>query len=175
MTEALATIEQPRIRPKGVTPRQWRLAAIYPRAESAYQALRLAGYAHSTATQNAKSQLETVGVKLAMEVQGRQQRDSARGLAALGARALKNGGDDLDQLEPRDRLAAGFKAYELAHNLGEHTTETGDGDRHRYRMRRAIALAYHFGCVATRKAQDVVLSPSHNSAAPAKERDDNLL
>ena len=151
MSEALATIEQPRIRPKGVTPRQWRLAAIYPRAESAYQALRLAGYAHSTATQNAKSQLETVGVKLAMEVQGRQQRDGARGLAALGARALKNGGDDLDQLEPRDRLAAGFKAYELAHNLGEHVAETGDGDRHRYRLRRAISLAYHFGMLAGKR------------------------
>ena len=160
MSEALATIEQPRIRPKGVTPRQWRLAAIYPRAESAYQALRLAGYAHSTATQNAKSQLETVGVKLAMEVQGRQQRDSARGLAALGARALKNGGDDLDQLDPRDRLAAGFKAYELAHNLGEHTTETGDGDRHKYRQHRTARIAYYMGILAGRSPQHLVLSPA---------------
>ena len=160
MTEAFATIEQPRIRPKGVTPRQWRLAAIYPRAESAYQALRLAGYAHSTATQNAKSQLETVGVKLAMEVQGRQQRDSARGLAALGARALKNGGDDLDQLEPRDRLAAGFKAYELAHNLGEHVAETGDGDRHKYRQHRTARIAYYMGILAGRSPQHLVLSPA---------------
>ena len=85
---------------------------------------------------------------------------------------MKNGGDDLDQLEPRDRLAAGFKAYELAHNLGEHVAETGDGDRHRYRMRRAIALAYHFGRVAASKAQHVELSPSHNSVAPAKERNE---
>ena len=174
MSEALATIEQPRIRPKGVTPRQWRLAAIYPRAESAYQALRLAGYAHSTATQNAKSQLETVGVKLAMEVQGRQQRDSARGLAATARLAHKDIAADLADLDPRDRVAAGFKAYELAANLGEGITETGSADAWRTRLRRGLRLAYHFGCVATRRAQDVVLSPSHNSVAPAKERNGDL-
>ena len=172
MTEALAIIEQPRIRPKGVTPRQWRLAAIYPRAESAYQALRLAGYAHSTATQNAKSQLETVGVKLAMEVQGRQQRDSARGLVGMANKALTQGAAKMDELDTQEKLGFGLKAMELAHALGEHVTETGDGDRHRYRMRRAIALAYHFGCVATRRAQDVVLSPTHNSTVVAKERNE---
>ena len=174
MSEALAIIDAiPR--PPGVTRRQMRLAALLPRAESAYRAMLDAGYKPATALSSALRTRESAGVKTASVSIQTHQRDSARGLAALGARALKNGGDDLDQLDPRDRLAAGFKAYELAHNLGEHTTETGDGDRHRYRLRRAIALAYHFGCVATRKAQDVVLSPSHNSVAPAKERNDNLL
>jgi len=174
MSEALAIVDQVE-RPKGVTPRQLRLAALLPRCESAYQAMVQAGYTPLSARKNGTRTRLSEGVKTASVSIQTHQRDSARGLAALGARALKNGGDDLDQLDPRDRLAAGFKAYELAHNLGEHTTETGDGDRHRYRMRRAIALAYHFGCVATRRAQDVVLSPSHNSVAPAKERNDNLL
>ena len=171
MSEVLAIIESiPR--PPGVTKRQMRLAALLPRCETAYEALIKAGYKTSTALDGARRTSESIGVKRASVSIQAHQRDSARGLAALGARALKNGGDDLDQLEPRDRLAAGFKAYELAHNLGEHTTETGDGDRHRYRMRRAIALAYHFGCVATRRAQDVVLSPTHNSTVVAKERNE---
>ena len=174
MSQALEVIDVPANRPPGVTKRQWRLAALLPRAETAYEALIKAGYAPSTARKQSGRQSSLVGVARAQAALQIQQRDSVRGLASIGAAALNSARTDLDQLDPRDRLAAGFKAYELAHNLGEHTTETGDGDRHRYRMRRAIALAYHFGCVATRKAQDVVLSPSHNSAAPAKERDDNL-
>ena len=150
MSEALAIVDQVE-RPKGVTKRQMRLAALLPRCETAAEALRLAGYSEATIRNNGYRQVALGGVKRASVSIKTHQRDSARGLAALGARALKNGGDDLDQLEPRDRLAAGFKAYELAHNLGEHTTETGDGDRHRYRMRRAIALAYHFGLLAGKR------------------------
>lgn len=87
MSEALAVIDvpMPPIRPKGVTPRQWRLAAIYPRAESAYAALIAAGYAHKTATQNAKSQLETVGVQRAMAVQSAAKRDSAAAIKSKSA------------------------------------------------------------------------------------------
>ena len=67
-------------RPTGVTPRQWRLAAIYPKAASAYAAMVEAGYADSTALKNAKSQLETVGVAKAFAAQEearQRRRDSA--------------------------------------------------------------------------------------------------
>ena len=67
-------------RPTGVTPRQWRLAAIYPKAASAYAAMVEAGYADSTALKNAKSQLETVGVAKAFAAQEearQRKRDSA--------------------------------------------------------------------------------------------------
>jgi len=150
MTEALAIVDQVQ-RPKGVTKRQMRLAALLPRCETAYDAMLKAGYAPLSARNQTSRTTGSVGVKTASVSIQTHQRDSARGLAALGARALKNGGDDLDQLDPRDRLAAGFKAYELAHNLGEHVAETGDGDRHRYRLRRAISLAYHFGMLAGKR------------------------
>ena len=172
MSEALAIIDA-MPRPPGVTRRQMRLAALLPRCETAMEALIKAGYTPKSADKNGARTKGAEGVKLASVSIQTQQRDSARGLAALGARALRNGGDDLDQLEPRDRLAAGFKAYELAHNLGEHVAETGDGDRHRYRLRRAIALAYHFGRVAAERAQHLVLSPAHNSDADAKEHNVN--
>ena len=159
MNEALAIIESiPR--PPGVTKRQMRLAALLPRCETAYEALIKAGYKTSTALDGARRTSESIGVKRASVSIQTHQRDSARGLAALGARALKNGGDDLDQLEPRDRLAAGFKAYELAHNLGEHTTETGDGDRHKYRQHRTARIAYYMGILAGRSPQHLVLSPA---------------
>ena len=159
MSEALAIIESiPR--PPGVTKRQMRLAALLPRCETAYEALIKAGYKTSTALDGARRTSESIGVKRASVSIQTHQRDSACGLAALGARALKNGGDDLDQLEPRDRLAAGFKAYELAHNLGEHTTETGDGDRHKYRQHRTARIAYYMGILAGRAPQHMVLSPA---------------
>jgi len=137
-----------------------RLAALLPRCETAYEALIKAGYKTSTALDGARRTSESIGVKRASVSIQTHQRDSARGLAALGARALKNGGDDLDQLEPRDRLAAGFKAYELAHNLGEHVAETGDGDRHKYRQHRTARIAYYMGILAGRSPQHLVLSPA---------------
>ena len=159
MSEALAIVDQVE-RPKGVTPRQLRLAALLPRCESAYQAMVQAGYTPLSARKNGTRTRLSEGVKTASVSIQTHQRDSARGLAALGARALKNGGDDLDQLDPRDRLAAGFKAYELAHNLGEHTTETGDGDRHKYRQHRTARIAYYMGILAGRSPQHLVLSPA---------------
>jgi hypothetical protein len=159
MSEALAIVDQLQ-RPKGVTKRQMRLAALLPRCETAYDAMLKAGYAPLSARNQTSRTTGSVGVKTASVSIQTHQRDSARGLAALGARALKNGGDDLDQLEPRDRLAAGFKAYELAHNLGEHTTEIGDGDRHKYRQHRTARIAYYMGILAGRAPQHMVLSPA---------------
>jgi len=173
-TEALTVIDVPADRPPHVTKRQWRLAALYPRCETAYQALRAAGYAHSTATQNASNILDRRGVKRARAAIEAIQADSARGLVGMANKALAQGAANMDDLDTHAKLGFGLKAMELAHQLGEHVQQTGDGDRHRYRMRRAIALAYHFGRLACSRPQDVVLSPTHNSAADAKERNDNL-
>ena len=174
MSEALAIVDQLQ-RPKGVTKRQMRLAALLPRCETAAEALRLAGYSEATIRNNGYRQVSLGGVKRARTAIDTSLSDSARGFAGASRLALKTAKEDIAALEPRDRIAAAVKFAEVANTLGEHVQDRGDGDRHRYRMRRAIALAYHFGCVATRRAQDVVLSPSHNSVAPAKERNDNPL
>ena len=160
MSEALAVVNMPSMRPKGVTPRQWRLAAIYPRAESAYQAMRLAGYAHSTATQNAKSQLDTLGVKRARAAIEESQLDSARGFAGASRLALKTAKEDIAALEPRDRIAAAVKFAEVANTLGEHVQDRGDGDRHKYRQHRTARIAYYMGILAGRSPQHMVLSPA---------------
>ena len=151
MSEALAIIDAiPR--PPGVTKRQMRLAALLPRCETAYEALIKAGYKTSTALDGARRTSESIGVKRASVSIQTHQRDSARGLAATARLAHKDIAADLADLEPRDRVAAGFKAYELAANLGEGITETGSADSWRTRLRRGLRLAYHFGSVATRRA-----------------------
>ena len=173
MSEALAIVDQVE-RPKGVTKRQMRLAALLPRCETAYDALLKAGYSPKTARGLPGRIIAGIGTGLATVAIQSQQRDSARGLVGMANKALTQGAARMDELDTQEKLGFGLKAMELAHALGEHVIETGDGDRHRYRMRRAIALAYHFGRVAASRPQDVVLSPSHNSAAHAKERNDNL-
>jgi hypothetical protein len=141
-------VDVPVIRPKGVTAKQWRLAALYPRAESAYQALRAAGYAHSTADSLAARQIGSVGVAIARKVQDATRLDSARGLAGFAAEALAKGKDDLAALDPRDRIAAGLKATELAHNLGDGIDREGNGASWRVRIRKAMRRAYRAGYAA---------------------------
>jgi len=166
--------EMPIKRPNGVTAKQWRLAAIYPRAESAYAALVEAGYAKKTALKRASNILDRVGVKRARDIQQQTLSDRARGIMAVGHAALATSVADLKDLDPRDRLAAGFKAIELAHSIGENVEATGSADAWKHRQRRAIRLALHLGYVAGRRTQDVVLSPTHNSDALANQQNDKL-
>ena len=146
-TTALAVleVEQPLVRPKGVTPKQWRLAALYPRAESAYQAMIQAGYTHNTSAKTASNILDRIGVKRAREAQDAAKLDSARGLAGVGKVALATIDADIKELDPRDRISVGLKATELAHQLGENVEQTGSADGWKQRLRRAIRLAYRFG------------------------------
>jgi len=146
MSEALAIIDVDSVeRPKGVTKRQMRLAALLPRCETAAEALRLAGYSQNTINGNPGRQVGLVGVKRARAAIQESQADRARGLLAVGHAALATSTDDLKELAPRDRIAAGFKAVELAHALGENVEATGDARGWKYRQRRAIALAYYLG------------------------------
>ena len=145
MSEALQVIEQPLSRPPGVTPRQWRLAALKDRCDSAYDACIQAGYKPSVALTKARRTSEAVGVRRAMEAQANGRADSARGLVGIGKLALESAPRDLKELEPRDRIAAGFKAYELAANLGENLEVSGDADQHRARIRKAIRRGFRAG------------------------------
>ena len=151
MNEALTVIDVPAIRPPGVTKRQWRLAALLPRCETAAEALRLAGYSESTIRNNGYRQVALGGVKRASVSIQAQQLDSARGLVGLANKALTQGAASMDELDAQEKLGFGLKAMELAHQLGEHVQDRGDGDRHRYRLRRAISLAYHFGMLAGKR------------------------
>ncbi len=145
MSEALAVIDVPAVLPKGVTRRQWRLALLLPRAESAAQALRQAGYSASTINGKPGRQTGLVGVKRATEAIAALQADRARGLLAAGNAALSTVTEDLKQLDPRDRLAAGIKFIETAHAIGENVTQEGNADAWRSRQRRAMRLAYRMG------------------------------
>ena len=150
MSEALAIIDAiPR--PPGVTRRQMRLAALLPRAESAYRAMLDAGYKPATALSSALRTREAAGVKIASVSIQTQQLDSARGLVGMANKALTQGAARMDELDAQEKLGFGLKAMELAHQLGEHVQDRGDGDRHRYRLRRAISLAYHFGMLAGKR------------------------
>ena len=150
MSEALAIIDAiPR--PPGVTRRQMRLAALLPRAESAYRAMLDAGYKPATALSSALRTRESAGVKIASVSIQAQQLDSARGLVGMANKALTQGAARMDELDAQEKLGFGLKAMELAHQLGEHVQDRGDGDRHRYRLRRAISLAYHFGMLAGKR------------------------
>lgn len=172
MSEALTVIDVPDTLPIGVTKRQWRLAALLPRCETAAEALRLAGYAPKTIDRMSRPTLGTLGVRRAREAQQLIRADSARGLAATARLAHKEIASDLNELEPRDRIAAGFKAYELAASLGENIEQDGSGEAWKLRLRRAIRLAYHFGRVAGSRAQHVVLSPDITPAVVAKEQNE---
>jgi len=160
MSEALAVIEVPAQRPRGVTPKQWRLAVLLPRAEVAYKACLEAGYSPQSADKAARRLTGSLGVRRAGEAIARQQMDSARGLASIGKQALSTVTKDLQELEPRERIAAGFKAWELASALGENVQETGSATAWQQRLRRAIELAYRFGALRQRlHPLDVVVSP----------------
>jgi hypothetical protein len=159
MSEALTVIDVPSVLPKGVTRRQWRLAALLPRCESAAEAMRQAGFATATINGNSGRQIALAGVRRATEELQRRQADRARGLASIGKQALATVTKDLQELEPRERIAAGFKAWELASALGENVQETGSASAWQIRLRRAMQLAYRFGAARQRQTQDVVVSP----------------
>ena len=161
----------PAIRPKGVTPKQWRLAALYPRCETAYQALIEAGYAHKTASKTASNILDRPGIRRAREAQGLERADSARGLMGVGTKGLASAAADLDALDPRDRLAASFKAIELAHSIGENVEQVGDGNRFHERVRRACRLMARLTYLRLISTTSCVCS-CHNQAPVAKERND---
>ena len=159
MSEALAIVDQVQ-RPKGVTKRQMRLAALLPRCETAAEALRLAGYSEATIRNNGYRQVALGGVKRASVSIQTHQRDSARGLVGMANKALTQGAAKMDELDTQEKLGFGLKAMELAHALGEHVTETGDGDRHKYRQHRTARIAYYMGILAGRSPQHLVLSPA---------------
>lgn len=127
-------------RPKGVTKRQMRLAALLPRCETAAEAMRKAGYPEVTIDGKSGRQTGLVGVKKATIALQLRQADSARGLMSFGIKGLASADADLQQLDPRDRFAVSFKAIELGNTLGENLEIAGDGQRWDQRVRRACLL-----------------------------------
>ncbi len=172
-SQALQVIDVPAELPKGVTKRQWRLAALLPRCETAAEAMRLAGYGPQTIDKQSRHQSGTVGVRRAREAQQQQLADKARGLIGVGTSGLVDAKADLMALDPRDRLAASLKFIEVGHSIGENVEATGDASAWKHRQRRAIRLALHLGFVAGRRTQDVVLSPDITSVAVANQRNDS--
>jgi hypothetical protein len=166
MEHALATrddtIETPALLPTGVTRRQWRLAALLPRCESAWEALQKAGYSLKTARASALRTRESAGVKLATEALEKRRADSARGLAGMAQRALAAGAEKLDDLGTQEKLGFGLKAMELAHTLGENLEAHGDGDAWKRRVARA--------CLLMARLTELRLDPTRCSAFATRNR-----
>ena len=85
----LPDVQQPPSRPKGVTARQWRLAALYPRCKTSVEALIQAGYARATANGVAKRTFDSTGVQRAMVAQQQAKLDSARNINGITAAKLR--------------------------------------------------------------------------------------
>ena len=145
MSEQLAVIDVPAIRPPGVTPRQWRLAALLPRCESAAEAMRQAGYALVTVDRNGRRAVGSAGVQRAKDAQDAALRDKARGINSLAAKAFGLAEDRLKELEVRDLLSFGLNGVKVASEIGESVVATGSGTDWKIRLRRAMRLAYRFG------------------------------
>lgn len=160
MTQALERIDVPLKRPPGVTPKQWRLAVLFPRAESAYQALIQAGYTPSTALGKAKRATESVGVERATEAIAAAKRDSARqikqiaGAGVLTAVSSKNA-------DPNYALSAWATASKIAAEYPDQEEGVGNAERE-------AAKAYIRRVVRGAIAALVATGALHNSAdAPA--------
>jgi hypothetical protein len=89
------------------------------------------------------------------------------GASQLALKAVK---EDIEALDPRDRLAAAVKFAETAHQLGENIEQRGDADSYHQRLRRAVLFGYRLGAARQRTTQDVVLSPPHNPKSRKKQR-----
>ncbi len=149
MSEALAIIQatpMPARRPNGVTARQWRLAALYPRCETAYEALIAAGYSTTTAKARASKTLDAIGVKRATDIQNGSQLDRARGLVGLGQELIASA--NRDELADRDKIVLGLAAVKQGHEIGESVEASGSGSAWKQRQRRAIRLALRMGYAA---------------------------
>jgi Terminase small subunit len=127
-------------RPSNVTAKQWRLAQLYPRCETAYEACVKAGYQPTVARAISSKILDGHGTQKAFAVLEQRRADRARGLLAVSEAALANVSNDIQDLEPRDRLALGLQAHKLAHDVGENLELRGDADRWKQRIRRACRL-----------------------------------
>lgn len=86
----LPDVEQPTKRPVGVTSRQWRLAALYPRCKTATEALLKAGYAKTTARALQSKILDGIGVQRAKAAQESKKLDSARSINGITAAKLRS-------------------------------------------------------------------------------------
>jgi len=152
---AMIEVPPPSQRPPGVTPKQWRLAVLLPRAEVAYKACLQAGYAPSTAIQHSSRLARAVGTKLAMTAIQERQRDSSRGLASLARSALNSvSGDEIKGLDVRDRLQVGLQATKLAHEIGAGVEEIGVASSARTRRRKGMTRAYRAGFRAALEGRD---------------------
>ena len=124
----LPDVQQPPSRPKGVTARQWRLAALYPRCKTSVEALIKAGYARATANGVAKRTFDSAGVQLAIKAQTQAKLDRAREIKAFSASRVlaevkKDDGD------PNYALSAWATASKVAAEYPDEDEGIGESDR----------------------------------------------
>ena len=162
MSEA-ALIEQPSNRPLGVTARQWRLAAIYPRAATARAALLEAGYALSTAEATASKILDSAGYRRASQVQAAARLDSAGEIRQKsGAKVLRE--VSRDDTDPQFALAAWATAAKVQSEYPQEEAGVGDFDRNNAREyiqaivdRVLLATGCTLDAMSTRQLVDAAL------------------
>jgi hypothetical protein len=171
-SNALAVIDVPSIRPPGVTKRQWRLAALLPRCETAAEALRLAGYAELTIDRMARPTLGTLGVRRASQAIAAAKSDSAREIKRK-AGAFVSQALDAKEADPTYALNAWATASKIATDYPDEEQGVGPGERSDARdyihnlIRFALAAAKdhelsdeEIDSISMRAPQDLVLSPA---------------
>jgi len=122
MSEALAIVDVPAILPAGVTRRQFRLAALLPRCETAYEALVKAGYSPKTARSDPRDIRERTGVVRATAAIEARQRDRASGIKAKTFDEIEA---RIDSKEASDVLLLGAlkTTHEIEQSLGDQSGE----------------------------------------------------
>ena len=163
MIEAPHHVEMPDVLPTGVTKRQWRLAALRPRVETAYAALIAAGYAETTALKQSSKTLERVGIQRAREAQALARLDSAGEIRAKsGAKVLRE--VSRDDTDPQFALAAWATAAKVQSEYPQEEAGVGDFDRNNAREyiqaivdRVLLATGCTLDAMSTRQLVDAAL------------------
>lgn len=151
-------LTQPPTRPKGVTPKQWRLALLYPRCETAYEAAILAGYKPSTAAARAGRMSAAIGTLRAAQAQQAAELDSAskvfRGAGAELAKRVEAGMRD-EALIMAWKTAADVKSSGVSDAAA--AVSQAERDNVKEYMARVVAAAYQLGFAT---------AAPHNQAIP---------
>ena len=146
MSEALVLIPPPIPLPPGVTRRQWKLAQLYPKAETAYEALVQAGYAPVTAIKAPGRVAGAIGVQRATAALVERQRDSASSIKK--AVVPKVAAHVKDGMALQDALAVWATSSKIEAEYPDSGAETvGDAELEAIKLirRRMVQFAFAAG------------------------------
>lgn len=153
-------------RPPGIAPRQWRLAALYPRCQTAWEACERAGFSPVTARAMSRRALMSVGVERATRAIAEAQRDSAREVKRkAGARVNRE--LDTETADPTFALSAWATASKIAAEYPDEQELVDANARSQSRawVLKLCRIAARVAVYRALRTQHLVLSPAIDDAA----------